>query len=367
MTRDITKLIEAIDRVGIQNISLLSRMSGMPVETVRYTVKKRFPTLGLDIRTPVNYDYMGLERYFVVMKFTEESRNSAPAILDSLSSSAFLTYWVKSPADLRYLSFFAVPVAVTDEFRKFMDRLVHEGVLTEARIERLEWSRHPEIKSRFYDFSRGAWSIDWDEIAKQTEKPPAISGAEEPSASPEIDSTDTLIIKELELDSWRNIAEIARKLRINERTLRWHYAKHVSPTALSSYVHWLPDSKKDVGTSAGLVYEFNNLTKKNLEALRTLFNNFPFSWFEAGRKDGYYQVHCAVPAGSLMESMRFLSQHLSAQVGTWTAWTLDLSTSFWYTIPYENYDDEKGWFFEPKSALEKILPQKMRIKAQRWT
>jgi len=339
----------------------------MPVETVRYTVKKRFPTLGLDIRTPVNYNVMGLERYFVVLRFSDESRSAAPGILESLSSTSFLTYWVKSPSDLNYLSFFAVPVAVVDEFRRFMERLVEEKVLAEFRIERLEWSRHPELKSRFYDFGKGVWSLDWNEIAKHTEKPPSTLSVGEPSARPDIDVTDTLIIKELELDSWRNIAEIARKLKINERTLRWHYAKHVAPTALSSYVHWLPTSKEEVGKAAGLVYEFNNLSKKSVAELRTVVNNFPFAWFEAGRSDGYYQLQAAVPAGSLMEAVRFLGDQLSAYVGTWTAWTVDLSTSFWYTIPYENYDDEKGWFFEPESALEKILPQKMKIKAQRRT
>src|SRR5450759_939310 len=33
MGTDLSKLIEAINRVGIQNVSLLSRMTGMPTET----------------------------------------------------------------------------------------------------------------------------------------------------------------------------------------------------------------------------------------------------------------------------------------------------------------------------------------------
>ena len=48
LTTDVSKLVEAIDSVGIQNVSLLSRMTGMPTETVRYTMKKRFPSMGLD-------------------------------------------------------------------------------------------------------------------------------------------------------------------------------------------------------------------------------------------------------------------------------------------------------------------------------
>jgi hypothetical protein len=358
-------LIEAVNRVGIQNISLLSRMTGMPTETVRYTVKKRFPTMGLNIRTPMNHGLMGLERYFISLNFSNSAKSSAPAILETLSSSAFLTYWCKDAIGSRYLTFFSIPVSFADEHRRFLDRLKDEDILVDYRTERLEWSRHPELKSRYYDFGKGTWSINWDEIKRQGEAPPSLPSIEEPSPLPDIDVTDTLIIKELQLDSWRNIAEIARKLKVNDRTLRWHYRKHVAPIATSSYVSWLPVTKKGIARAAGLIYEFNGITKDTLKELRFFFNNFPFAWFEAGRQDGYYQVHSAVPADFMMESLRFLNSSIADAIDKSTIWTTDLSTSHWYTMPYENFDNKKGWFFEQDDVLKKILPQKMKVRERR--
>jgi hypothetical protein len=364
LTRDLSKLIEAVNRVGIQNISLLSRMTGMPTETIRYTMKKRFPNMGLNVRTPLNHSALGLERYFVSMRMTEGAAQAESSILKALSSNAFLTYWVRAPVERRQLAFFSVPVSFVDEFRGFLDRLVKEGVLLDYSCQAIQWSRHPELKSRYYNFTKGQWSISWDKIKTLVEAPPAVERSDEPSASPEIDVIDTLIIKELELDSWRNIAEIARKLGLNERTVRWHFSKHVADIAQFGYVNWIPVTPKELTKALGLVYEFNNVSNETLGRLRLLFNNFPFSWFEGGRQDGYYQVHSALPATHYMESLRFLNAALAEIAEDWKVWTTDLSTSLWYTIPYENYDAKQGWFFNEDAALEAVVPQKLRIKSE---
>jgi hypothetical protein len=362
MPTDLSKLIEAINRVGIQNVSLLSRMTGMPTETIRYTMKKRFPNMGLNVRTPLNHAALGLERYFVSIRLSNDAKASESAIMKGLSSNAFLTYWCEAAVERRQLAFFSVPVSLVDEFRGFLGRIVKEGVLADYTLERLEWSRNPELKSRYYNFSTGEWKVDWTKVRRSNEAPPGPVRTEEPSDATDVDITDLLIIKELELDSWRNIAEIARKLNLNERTVRWHYRKHVADIVQSNYVNWTSVTPNEFTKAVGLIHEFNGVSKATLAKLRYLFNNFPFSWFEGGRGDGYYQVHSALPASYFMESLRFLNASLAGIVETWKTWTIDLSTTFWYTIPYENFDSKNGWFFNKEAALEAVLPQKMKIK-----
>jgi len=364
MGTDLSRLIEAINRVGIENISLLSRMTGMPTESVRYTVRKRFPKIGLNVRTLMNHSALGLERYFVSMRLTEAAERSESTIRKGLSSTAFLTYWCKDAVERRNLAFFSVPVSLVDEFRSFLGRLESEGILVDYTYERIEWSRHLELKSRHYDFATGEWSIDWDEVKKDDEAPPAPPANEEPSASPDIDATDTLVIKELQLDSWRNIAVIARKLGLNERTVRWHYRKHVADIAPSAYVNWIPVTPKEFSKAVGLIHEFS-VSKEKIAKLRLVFNNFPFSWFEGGRGDGYYQVQSALPAAHYMESLRFLSASLGRITENWKTWTVDLSTTLWYTLPYENFTDKDGWFFNEDAAVAAVLPQKMKIRRTR--
>ncbi|HVC26816.1 MAG TPA: hypothetical protein VND40_01520 [Nitrososphaerales archaeon] len=362
MPTDLTRLIEAINRVGIQNVSLLSRMTGMPTETIRYTMKKRFPNLGLTVRTPLNHSALGLERYFITLQLSKSAAKSGATILEALASNAFMNYRCQAPVERRLLTYFSVPALLADEFRAFLDTLVRDDVLADYTCERLEWSRHPELRSEYYDFGKGEWSIDWEKVKRHREAPPAPNENKEPSISPEIDSIDTLIIKELETDSWRNIAEIARKLKLNERTVRWHYRKHVADIAQSSFVNWIPVTPNDFRKSIGLIHEFGSISKERLAKLRLIFNNFPFAWYEAGRKDGYYQVNSAFPADYFMDSLRYLNAGLGDIVDSWKTWTVDLSTSYAYTIQYQNFDDKNGWFFNKDAALKAVLPQKLKIK-----
>ncbi len=357
MGSDITKLVEAINRVGIQNVSLLSRMTGMPKETIRYMLGRRFSELGLRVEMLVDYEKLGLERYFVMLKFSSDILDHATHVLERLAKVAFLTYRSALAFEPWHVAIFAVPVSVGDEFHAFLHKLIKEGILRSARTERLEWTRHPELKSRYHDFKSREWKIDWDKIDAHGEPPPAISPGYEPTARPEIDVLDTLVIKELELDSWRTFSNISRKLGINDRTLRWHYSNHISPMISSYYVRWLPVASKEMTKVIGLLCEFNDLSRTRLSKIRRLFNAFPFTWYEGGRRDGYYQVHSGIPADHLMDSLRFLKKNLKETVSDWRTYALDLSlsTTDWYTIPYENFDGKNGWYFDQKMALNSIL------------
>ncbi|MBI3117001.1 MAG: hypothetical protein HYZ12_06680, partial [Thaumarchaeota archaeon] len=267
MGSDISKLVEAINRVGIQNVSLLSRLTGMPKETIRYVLRRRFPELGLRVETLVDYEKLGLERYFVMLKFSSDILDHANQVLERLAKVAFLTYRSALAFEPWHIAMFAVPVSVGDEFHAFLHKMTKTGILKTTRTERLEWTRHPELKSRYHDFKSREWKIDWQEINARGEPPPAISPSYEPTARPEIDVLDTLVIKELELDSWRSFSNISRKLGINDRTLRWHYSNHVSPIISSYYVRWLPVASKEMTNVIGLLCEFNNLSRTRLSKI----------------------------------------------------------------------------------------------------
>jgi hypothetical protein len=60
--------------------------------------------------------------------------------------------------------------------------------------------------------------------------------------------------------------------------------------------------------------------------------------------------------------MRYLNSSLGGIVATWKTSTVDLSTTKWFTIPYENFSDKRGWFFEKEAALKAVLPQKIGMR-----
>ncbi len=357
MGSDINRLIESINRVGIQNLSHLSRLTGIPNETIRYILRSRFPKLGLQVGTLVDYERLGLERCFVKIRFSPTSLEHASQILHRLSKVAFLTYRSRVLLELRHIAIFAVPVILEGEFRFFLDSLVAEGIMESVDLETLEWTRHSELKSRYFDFSSRRWTIDWNRVEAQEEVPPTPVPSNEPISRPDIDSIDMFLIKELEMDSCASISDAAKRLTINERTLRWHHNKHVSPMVSSYYVRWLPVGSSEF-RAAGVIFEFRELPNHRLRRIRRLFNNFPFTWYEGGRRDGYYQAHSAIPGEHLVESLSFLNDNLGKLGAEWNFFIQDLSSSRPYTIPYEHFNEKDGWYFDQKSALNSILSVK---------
>ncbi len=334
----------------------------MPKETIRYTVKKRFPQLGLGVGLEVGYDRIGLERILAELEFSSEMLDHAPQLLDRLAKVAFLTYRSREIFGQRQLAIFGVPVALRKNFVSFLDRLVDEGILRRFRLERLEWTRHHDLRSDYYDISRGSWSIYWNRIGARKERPTAPPLTMEASAQVDVDLTDILLIKELERQSWRNIADISKKLGLNDRTARWHYTKHVSPMIGSYFVRWLPPTAVGLTKIMGSIFEFRRLSKSQLANVRQLFTNFPFTWYEGGREGGFYIAMSAAPAEHVVESMNFLKARLHGVTSEWKVYSLDLSSSNAYSIPYENFDEKVGWFFDEKKALSVVLPLTAQVK-----
>ncbi|MBI2185056.1 MAG: hypothetical protein HYU39_08880 [Thaumarchaeota archaeon] len=355
-------LIEAVNRVGIRNVSLLSRLTGMPKETIRYALKHRFPELGLSVGLQVDYDRLGLERTFVVLEFAPGAFDHATELLDRLADVAFLTYRAREIFRPPCIATFGVPVALREKFDLFLKRMVKERILLRFRVERIEWTRHLALIGKYYDFDNRKWSVDWKRLDSLQEPPPAPPSAVEPSPYPDVDVTDLLLIKELELHSWRNVTDIARKLGMNERTARWHYARHVSPMIASHYVRIVAASLEELRRLIGLVFEFRHLSSEQLALARRVFNNLPFTWNENGRRDGYYLAVLTVPSEHLVESLKFLNSHLQKEIPSWETYSLDLTSSCWYTIPYQNFREGAGWFFDEEKVFESILSVKKAVK-----
>lgn len=351
----LSRLVDAINRVGIRNVSLLSRLTGIPTETVRYTLNQRFPELGLSVGLSVDYDRLGLERKFAILEFASGDFDYAPELLSRLAKVAFLTYSSREILRPRYVATFGVPITQEEKFRSFLKTLVRGKVLFNFRLEGIEWTRHLALRSEYYDFKNKRWNIDWNRVEALKEAPPAPPITTEPSPRPDLDTIDLLLVKELELQSWRNISEIARKLRLNDRTVRWHYTGHVLPMISSYFVRRLPLGSEGLTKLVGLIQEFRGLSPKKLASIRRLFNNFPFTWNEGGRKDGYYLTVSTIPSEQLVESLQFLTPRLQKEVSSWETYALDLSSSYSYTIPYENFDDKVGWFFNHEEAINTIL------------
>ena len=93
---DIARLVDAIGHVGGENYSQLSRMVGMPEETVRYKVNHQFPKQRIAIHVNINYDKISLSRKIISATFTSQHMQRATTALEAASEQLYVTYYAKT-------------------------------------------------------------------------------------------------------------------------------------------------------------------------------------------------------------------------------------------------------------------------------
>jgi DNA-binding Lrp family transcriptional regulator len=361
-------LVDAIRRYGARNLSRLSRITGIPQETVNYKLTKQFPKLGLAVRVSVNYERLGLKRLICEADINPELNSQAGAIFDAMAHHAFLTYQARQLTVPGYSHFlmFAVPVSLIPEFRAFMDGLVSKGVLTRYTLSEISWLRHLSLDPRFYDFANRSWHVNWKWVAETegvlVEEPLTIN----PQEKPEMDNIDLYIIKELQANALQKLAIIARKLGVDPKLLRYHFHRHVELVISGYCVGWSRAYKDAKRNLVHMVFIFSGLDEKQLRRARDIFNKVPFTWAEAAGPGGGYHTFLHIDSKHLEETMLFLKFMLGPiQDKAKTIFLDGISpdSNWTYSIPYEMFEGGR-WVFRPHEAYEAVtaLVEKEKIR-----
>ncbi len=151
-------LLQTIKRVGVQNYSLLSRLTGMNVETVRYKVNKHLARLGLETMVEVNYAEMGLALFYIMVKPDGSSGKSWQDRLE------YLVFAGKVLGSNRYFCFAAVPYRLKRKYAESLSRLKEDGLIEEYEMGEVRWSRYPPFRQELYDFETKSWNVDWERV-----------------------------------------------------------------------------------------------------------------------------------------------------------------------------------------------------------
>ena len=354
------KIISAIGLAGPRNVARISRMTGAHQETIRYKLKKRFGRLGFRFHAEVDYSKLGLRLHWATLDFSKSYYRMAPQILRALNQVGYLTYFARMVPQGNYAATFTLPDTTSDQYREFLSGLGNRGILRSFTLDEVLVSRHKAMDPRYFNFRSGRWEIEWRKVAKQAPLPLPL--AERPRAEA-FDYYDLLIIKELEKDSLQHLTEIARKLKVHQKTLEYHYRTHVQKWRLvSSYkIRWVQDTTKRLAHSTATTrLAFRNLSRLEYTQVQGAVSKIPFLWVEDLLSNGDYIAMMYVPVTDLIK----VSSYVSSAVPN-LASRLELSfvapadaTSF--TIPYSMHQDG-SWKFnirQMETALRKeaIIP-----------
>jgi DNA-binding Lrp family transcriptional regulator len=354
-------LVDAVQKYGIDNISQISRQIGIPIETVRYKIKKQLPSLGINVQLRFDHNRLGLRLFFGELEFTEDVEQRALQIFSKLHEVAFLTYYARELGNPCYTVSFAVPFGLVDEWQRFLNKLIPLKVLQNYSVKEIAWRRLISISPENFDFANKSWTLDAFRrtISKDEKVLPCVDLKERFSpdmAAVNIDKIDLLIIKELEKNAALQLSKMSKILKINEKTIGYHYRKHVRMLTPQTYFAWAGDASDERNGVVLLRYIFDGLTFQELEGCRRIFSNFPFTWGESGGRGGYYAAEVMMPQNYYSWTTHFLRTKLAREYHKAKLIFLDANDDRWYTVPYYLFDKEiGGWYFDEHKAINEVL------------
>jgi len=338
------KIIRAIQRVGPKNVSLLSKLTGAHTETIRYKVKKQFGRLGFKIHADVDYKKLGLSLHWGTFRFSPNYLASATKIFRILNKMGYLTYYGKVIPQGHYVALFALPLGKTEEYADFLEQIKKMGVLTDFSFEEVLVRRHNLMNPKYFNFQSGNWDVDWSKVRLEEAKP-LEKQARQPEAI--VDYFDLLLIKELEIDALQHIVGIARKLKVHQKTLEYHYRNHVQKQKLipTYVVRWMRDIEKSLAHSFMVSrLTFTGLTGSEFLKVQTSISKIPFVWSEDLMRNGTYVVTLCIPIRETITTFDYLSSEVRDLDEKVAIGFIKWSDAWLFTIPYNMF--ENGWAFD---------------------
>lgn len=335
-------LIETIRQVGVSNYSLISRLTGLSAETVRYKVNKQLGKMGLGILVNIDYAQLGFSMGLLRVKSNPRAEKSW------LDVASYLLLESKSMGAESYVCMYAIPFRFKKKYIDSVTELQRAGLVESFESQEISWIRYPPMRSEFFDLDSGKWNVDWKRVDLTSSEMGPTSHLVNQDAK--VDYIDTKILRFMQEDPTISPAKIAQKLNANARTIRYHYAEHVQKgrLILGNNVRWIK------GVSPGKTPEimqiatiFRNLDPEELNAVRKLCNKIPFTLIEAAFENRGYFAFLDVPLEYFHETMAYIDRNTSLYNNKKELVILDPTKTQFMNLSDELYDKERGWRLMP--------------------
>lgn len=354
------RIITAIGTAGPRNVAQISRMTGAHQETIRYKIKKRFGRLGFKFHAVVDFDKLGLSLHWGTLDFASAYYGMASQILRALNQVGYLTYYAKLVPQGNYIALFALPRGTAGQYSDFLSGLVEKRILSRFTLEEVAATRHKVMDPQFFNFRSGRWEIEWNKVAEQQPVPLPSDRKQRPA---DFDTYDLLVIKELQKDSLQHLTGIAKKLKVHQKTLEYHYRTHVQKWKLvpSYRIRWTQDiTRRPIHSTVMTRMRFNNLSGSELERIQGAVSKIPFLWQEDLLRDGTYITMMYVPLTDLTSVSTYITGAVPGLASRVEVSFVNYADATSFTVPYNMYQDG-GWKFNARqmeTALRKetIVP-----------
>jgi len=343
------RIVQAVKEHGPRNVALISRLTGVPVETVRYKIGRQLTSLGFRYHAEPNYGKLGLSLRWARLSFEPGFSESASLLLDKLNESAYLVYYARVIPSGSYVCLFAMPPALAPAYRSLLDYVVGLGVLRKYEMEEVAFSQHYSFNPKYFNFQTAKWEVDWKEV--ELESPP--SEIRPPSPPVSVDKYDLLLVKELQINSLRHDIDIAKKLGVAPPSLGYHLREHVEGAGLIDryIVRWMEDVTKTLAHTVLLTrVVVRGLGRAQIKRAHEAFGRVPFTWSVYIMKDGTYASTMCVPVEEAVTTFDYLRRELAGFSDRIELEYIKPHDAQLFTIPYNMY--EGRWV----SGVDRLKP-----------
>lgn len=345
------KLTPYVDSDGGRNLNRISHSLSIPYQTLRFRMM-HLKDEGIGVLPVVDTAKLGLEKVRVSFKLSPSMKEKP--FFGGLHQSAGLRYYCRGMLTGVLDTEFNIPGRSLGELRSLLQKLEELKIIQSVKVRRLIWKDILMLKTEFFDYSKAEWDVDFSSLAGDPSvKIPPIS-------SPvHFDYTDLLIIKELELDPWVKIVDLAKKMNSLDREVAYHLNKHVFGNSLISSFRFRWVGTKDAWSKhsiIGTTFFFNEISNEKARHAMSVLTSTPFTWSHMRGEDGTYIVEALYPISQFSETTQYISSKLRALDLYPEVAIPDWSCVSSYTIPYMLYNaDSAKWELEAERALEYVL------------
>jgi len=365
------QLARMITELG-PNISEIARHLGQFKESVRYRYKEKLLNKGFAVRIAVDNEKLGLRRVVMIMDFADGYRDVAELMLTIMSYEGYLVAFEKVLPDGKFLVHASVPDEQVEAYREFFAGLKEQGYFRSFEFHTFHWFRNSPMKTELYDFDQGRWDFDWSTEVKVDRQAASYM----PSSREKFDKTDLMILEQLQYDANTSLAQMAETLKINYKTLTWHYRKHIEERRLiKGYViNWMGtkyDYKADRALNKKHAYVYVAVMFSDLDQTKRIdvmsrLNQLPFVWSEA--VGDRYEVELCFPTESITEGLQHLGEVISETKTSARYFIVDQRHAISFSIIPSLYDETKqAWVFNRQllmSRFENVIQKAKGIQQQ---
>ncbi|HVP23342.1 MAG TPA: Lrp/AsnC family transcriptional regulator [Conexivisphaerales archaeon] len=335
------RIVQVIKERGPRNVALISRQTGVPVETVRYKIAHQLPGLGFRIHAEPDYGKLGLVLHWGRLRFGAPFEGSAGVALRKLNEAGYLVYYARIIPAGYYACLFALPLDLVAEHVSLLDHLAELGVLRSYELKQVTYGHHFSLDPKYFNFRTGRWEVDWGGLDS---KEPAFEARERRPSPAGIDRYDLLLVKELQIDSLRHNADIAQKLGIPPPVLGYHMRTHVEEQGLIDryIVRWMQDVTKTLAHAVMVTrLVATELDGRQMSRARAVVGRIPFAWSEYTLEDGTFVSTLCIPVEEAITTFDYIHGRLADIGDKIEVGFVKPSDAHSFTIPYNMYD--RGW------------------------